>query len=150
LGIGLGVLVNFALHRSPPLAPVLRAGAIAIGGGLLSATAIASVWAVIRTAENHARGHAPNMDPGIAVIFAQFDAAPALLALALFESGRAFATAEPLTKWGAFFFGCLVGLPFGFRAFFGSWAGPSHLYLAAAAIAVAAYTVRAVRRRRQP
>ena len=69
------------------------------------------LWADARRAENLARGHWPNMDPGIAIVMAVFLLAPFVVVTVLVELVRLARGGAPLSAAGAICLGVLTGAP---------------------------------------
>lgn len=69
------------------------------------------LWADARRAENLARGHWPNMDPGIAIEMAVFLLVPLVAVAVLVEGVRLARGGAPLSAAGAICLGLLTGAP---------------------------------------
>ena len=69
------------------------------------------LWADARRAENLARGHWPNMDPGIAIVMAVFLLVPLVAVAVLVEGVRLARGGAPLSAAGAICLGLLTGAP---------------------------------------
>lgn len=78
---------------------------------LASGVLPAVLWADVRRAENLARGHYPNMDPGIAIVPAMFLLAPLVMPVLLIELLRLFRGGSPLPISWAVVLGVLTGGP---------------------------------------